>query len=98
MRCLPNPLWFALLGPLSGRDAAVRRWLEEKPEVGEYLDQVRGFLDTWLPRFEAENRSYVTICIGCTGGRHRSVYLAERLAEHFRATREQVMTFHRELE
>ena len=97
-RCLPNPHWDAQVRPLSGRDAAVRAWLEAKPEVGQYLTQVRGFLDTWLPRFEAENRSYVTICVGCTGGRHRSVYLAERLAEHFRATREQVLTFHRELE
>jgi UPF0042 nucleotide-binding protein len=97
-RCLPNPHWDAQLRPLSGRDAAVRQWLEDKPEVGQYLGQVRDFLDAWLPRFEAENRSYVTICIGCTGGRHRSVYLCERLAEHFRATREQVLTFHRELE
>ncbi|MDR3388655.1 MAG: RNase adapter RapZ [Rudaea sp.] len=97
-RCLPNPHWDAQLRPLSGRDAAVRRWLEDKPEVVQYLNQVRDFLDTWLPRFEAENRSYVTICIGCTGGRHRSVYLCERLAEHFRASREQVLTFHRELE
>jgi UPF0042 nucleotide-binding protein len=97
-RCLPNPHWDAQLRPLSGRDAAVRKWLEDKPEVAQYLGQVRDFLDAWLPRFEAENRSYMTICVGCTGGRHRSVYLCERLAEHFRATREQVLTFHRELE
>lgn len=97
-RCLPNPHWESALRPLSGRDAAVRAWLEGKPEVGQYLAQVRDFLDAWLPRFEAENRSYVTICIGCTGGRHRSVYLAESLAAHFRAAREQVLTFHRELE
>jgi RNase adapter protein RapZ len=97
-RCLPNPHWETRLRPLSGRDAAVREWLAAKPEVGQYLAQVRDFLDTWLPRFEADNRSYVTICVGCTGGRHRSVYLCELLAEHFRATREQVLTFHRELE
>jgi RNase adapter protein RapZ len=97
-RCLPNPHWDAQLRPLSGRDAAVRAWLEAKPEVGQFLGDVRTFLDTWLPRFEADNRSYVTICVGCTGGRHRSVFLCERLAEHFRATREQVLTFHRELE
>jgi len=97
-RCLPNPHWDARVRPLSGRDPAVREWLEAKPEVMQYLGEVSTFLDTWLPRFEAENRSYVTICIGCTGGRHRSVYLAEKLAEHFRATREQVLTFHRELE
>lgn len=97
-RCLPNPHWDARLRPLSGKDAAVREWLAAKPDVGAYLDDVRQFLDRWLPKFEADNRSYVTICIGCTGGRHRSVYLCERLAEHFRETREQVLTFHRELE
>jgi UPF0042 nucleotide-binding protein len=97
-RCLPNPHWDARLRPLSGKDAAVREWLLAKPEVGAYLADVQSFLDHWLPRFEAENRSYVTICIGCTGGRHRSVYLCEKLAEHFRQTREQVLTFHRELE
>ena len=97
-RCLPNPHWEAPLRPLSGRDAVVRAWFEGKPEVGEYLTQVRDFLDAWLPRFESENRSYMTICIGCTGGRHRSVYLVELLAAHFRTAREQVLTFHRELE
>jgi UPF0042 nucleotide-binding protein len=97
-RCLPNPHWDAQMRPLSGRDRAVREWLETKPDVMQYLSDVQQFLDSWLPRFEAENRSYVTICIGCTGGRHRSVYLAERLAEHFRQQREQVLTFHRELE
>jgi RNase adapter protein RapZ len=97
-RCLPNPHWDTTLRPLSGKDAAVRDWLEARPEVARFLDQVREFLDEWLPKFEADNRSYVTICIGCSGGRHRSVYLAERLAEYFRRTREQVLTFHRELE
>lgn len=97
-RCLPNPHWESRLRPLSGKDAPVREWLDAKPEVGQYLTQMREFLDTWLPRFDADNRSYVTICVGCTGGRHRSVYLCERLAEHFRMSREQVLTFHRELE
>ncbi|MBL8300162.1 MAG: RNase adapter RapZ [Rhodanobacteraceae bacterium] len=97
-RVLPNPHWVATLRPLSGKDLAIREWLQEKPEVQRFLDQLIRFLDEWLPRFEADNRSYVTICIGCSGGRHRSVYLAERLAEHFRNTREQVLTFHRELE
>jgi UPF0042 nucleotide-binding protein len=67
--------------------------------VRAYLAQVSGFLDTWLPRFETETRSYVTIAFGCTGGRHRSVYLAEKLAQHFRdRDREDVLTYHRELE
>jgi UPF0042 nucleotide-binding protein len=97
-RCLPNPHWESRLRPLSGKDGPVREWLEERPDVVAFRDDLAHFLDTWLPRFEAEGRSYVTICIGCTGGRHRSVYLAERLAEHFRTTHRQVLSYHRELE
>ena len=98
-RCLPNPHWDVKLRPLSGRDAAVRDYLDEQASVGEYAGQIAAFLDVWLPRFELETRSYVTIAFGCTGGRHRSVYLAEKLAQHFRASgREDVQTFHRELE
>ena len=98
-RCLPNPHWEPALRPLSGRDAAVRDYLDKQASVGEYIGQIAGFLDIWLPRFELETRSYVTIAFGCTGGRHRSVYLAEKLAQHFRAAgREDVQTFHRELE
>lgn len=98
-RCLPNPHWDSTLRPFSGRDAPVREFLYQQPTVREYTDQVTRFLDTWLPRFESETRSYVTIAFGCTGGRHRSVFLAETLAQHFReAGRDNVLTFHRELE
>lgn len=97
-RALPNPHWNATLRPLSGRDAAVRDWLEQQPDVEAFRADVAGFLDRWLPRFESEGRSYVTICIGCTGGRHRSVYLAERLAEHCRERYRQVLSYHREME
>ena len=97
-RCLPNPHWDAKLRPLSGKDSPVREWLEGKAEVGEFRDDLTRFLDSWLPRFEHDGRSYVTICLGCTGGRHRSVYLSERLAEHFRQRYAQVLTYHRELE
>lgn len=97
-RALPNPHWNAMLRPLSGRDAAVRDWLEQQPDVAAFRADVAGFLDRWLPRFESEGRSYVTICIGCTGGRHRSVYLAERLAEHCRERFRQVLSYHREME
>jgi RNase adapter protein RapZ len=98
-RCLPNPHWNASLRPLSGRDAAVRDHLEEQPEVRDYLQHVTAFLDHWLPSFESSTRSYVTIAFGCTGGRHRSVFLAERLARHCREQgREDVLTFHRELD
>lgn len=98
-RALPNPHWDARLRPLSGRDAAVREHLDQDPVVQDFVAQVQTFLDAWVPRFEAETRSYLTIAFGCTGGRHRSVYLAERLAAHCRAHgREGVLTFHRELE
>ncbi|MBK8283494.1 MAG: RNase adapter RapZ [Ahniella sp.] len=97
-RCLPNPHWDPKLRPLSGRDPAIRDYFATLPEVENFFEQVRSFLSTWLPRFEAEQRNYITVCIGCTGGRHRSVYIAERLAEAFRTQREHVMTFHRELE
>ncbi|HEY0178473.1 MAG TPA: RNase adapter RapZ [Dokdonella sp.] len=97
-RCLPNPHWDMRLRPLSGKDAPVREWLEAKPEVGRFADDLTAFLDTWLPSFENDGRSYMTICLGCTGGRHRSVYLSERLAEHFRRRYAQVLTYHREME
>ena len=98
-RCLPNPHWDPRLRPLSGRDAAVREHLEAQDSVREYVAQVAAFLDAWLPRFESETRSYLTVAFGCTGGRHRSVYLAERLAQHFRESgRQDVLTYHRELE
>jgi UPF0042 nucleotide-binding protein len=97
-RCLPNPHWEPSLRPLSGKDAPVRAYLEGQPLVTEYFNDTLHWLENWLPRFEKDDRSYVTICIGCTGGRHRSVYLVEKLAEHFRARRGSALTFHRELE
>jgi UPF0042 nucleotide-binding protein len=97
-RCLPNPHWDPRLRPLSGKDAAVREFLIAQPLVGHFLDDIVRLLEEWLPRFEGEDKRYLTVAIGCTGGRHRSVYLAERLAEHFRGKREQVLTFHRELD
>ncbi|MBB6241629.1 RNase adapter RapZ [Rhodanobacter sp. MP1X3] len=97
-RCLPNPHWHPHLRPLSGKDAPVRDFLDIEPLVGEYFTDTARWLDAWLPRFEQDDRSYMTIAIGCTGGRHRSVYLVEKLATHFRAQRDGVLTFHRELE
>ena len=97
-RCLPNPHWQPRLRPLSGKDAPVREFLDADPLVGEYFADTARWLDAWLPRFEQDDRSYVTISIGCTGGRHRSVYLVEKLAAHYRTQREGVLTFHRELE
>lgn len=98
-RVLPNPHWDPQLRPLSGRDAGVREFLEAQDEVGAYVRQVSDFLDTWLPRLKSETRSYVTVAFGCTGGRHRSVYLAEKLAEFARANGwPEVAVHHRELD
>jgi UPF0042 nucleotide-binding protein len=98
-RCLPNPHWVPELRPLSGKDAAVKAYFEADPQVGTYLQQITTFIDTWLPRFEAETRSYLTVAFGCTGGKHRSVYLAESLARHCSAGgHDKVMVYHRELE
>jgi len=96
-RCLPNPHWVPALRPLSGRDAEVRAYFEKQPAVEEYFEQIRSMMSVMLPKFDADDRAYLTIAIGCTGGRHRSVYLIERLADYFRETREGVLVFHREL-
>lgn len=98
-RGLPNPHWDARLRPLSGRDREVREYLDTQADVNEYRTQVAAFLDNWLPRIQADTRSYVTVAFGCTGGRHRSVYLAETLAAHARTHGwRDVATYHRELE
>jgi UPF0042 nucleotide-binding protein len=98
-RGLPNPHWDARLRPLSGRDAPVREYLQTQADVGEFLQQVNAFLDAWLPRMHSSTRSYVTVAFGCTGGRHRSVYLAEAAAEHARERGwSEVATHHRELD
>lgn len=99
-RALPNPHWIPSLRPLSGRDAAVRDYLLEQPDAEAYYRQVEGFLDAWLPRLQADStRSYATIAFGCSGGRHRSVYLAERMAEHARELGwTEVAVHHRELD
>lgn len=97
VRCLPNPYWEPHLRPLTGVDAQVRAFLEQQPAVGRMFESISDFLDVWVPNFEAENRSYMTVAVGCTGGYHRSVYLVERLATHFRKSRGNVLTRHREL-
>lgn len=86
VRVLPNPHWDPQLRSLTGRDQPVIDFLDQQPEVDEMYNDIRAYLEKWLPHFESNNRSYVTIAIGCTGGQHRSVYMAERLARHF-ATR-----------
>ncbi len=97
IRCLPNPHWEAELRPLCGRDQPVIDFLEKQSPVARMLAQLTALLDEWVPCFENENRSYMTVAIGCTGGQHRSVYMVERLASHFRERRVNVMVRHREL-
>lgn len=97
VRCLPNPHWEAPLRPLTGLDRPVAEYLERSPLVDEMYEHIRGFLETWIPRFQAENRSYLTVAVGCTGGQHRSVYMVTRLAEYFQKRLPSVLTRHREL-
>ena len=84
-RCLPNPYYVAELKPLTGRDAPVIRYLESHPTVKEMVDDIAAYLRKWLPRHAEENRSYLTVAIGCTGGQHRSVYCVEALHDRFKA-------------
>jgi UPF0042 nucleotide-binding protein len=83
VRILPNPYYVRELRALTGRDAPVADYLRAQPEVAEMMGQIEAFLRRWLPSFEDDQRSYLTVAIGCTGGQHRSVYLCETLAERF---------------
>ena len=96
VRCLPNPHYDPELRPLTGRDAPVVAFLEANANAREMLADIRDYIEKWLPCFVRDNRAYITVAIGCTGGRHRSVYFAEALAAHFRASRN-VLVRHREL-
>ncbi|MEZ5628123.1 RNase adapter RapZ [Denitromonas sp.] len=94
VRCLPNPHYDPKLRPLTGKDQPVIDFLERIPEVGRMAEDIRTFVANWLPAYIRDNRSYLTVAIGCTGGQHRSVYFAERLAEAF-AANVRVMVRHR---
>jgi UPF0042 nucleotide-binding protein len=96
VRCLPNPHYDPVLRPLTGRDQPVIDFLNGTPLVQKMYTDIRDFVEEWLPGFVADNRSYLTVAIGCTGGQHRSVYLAEKLAQHFKS-QQQVLLRHREL-
>jgi UPF0042 nucleotide-binding protein len=95
-RCLPNPYYTNGLRPLSGLDAPVVEFLREIPSVQRFVDHIGNFLHSWLPFYIQENRSYLTVAVGCTGGQHRSVYCVEELARRFRRT-EHVLVRHRAL-
>ncbi|MBM4203030.1 MAG: RNase adapter RapZ [Gammaproteobacteria bacterium] len=97
VRCLPNPHWIPELRPLTGRDQPVIDYLSAEAEVNRMFTDISGFLNRWLPSFADNNRTYMTVCIGCTGGQHRSVYLAERLGVLFSTREVDVLVRHREL-
>ncbi len=96
-RCLPNPYWVPELRGLNGKDQPVVDFLQNEVVVKEFLRDLGDFIGRWAPRFESDNRSYLTIAIGCTGGQHRSVFLVEALSKHFQATTANVIVRHREL-
>ena len=93
-RSLPNPYWEAALRPLTGRDPAVARFLDEQPTVREFIDDVAKFMMARIPAYRASARRYLTVAVGCTGGQHRSVYIVERLAEIFTSTLSEVRVRH----
>jgi UPF0042 nucleotide-binding protein len=97
VRNLPNPHYDLQLRPLTGRDEAVAAFFLKDPQVREMINDIAAFIEKWLPSYVAENRHYVTVAIGCTGGRHRSVYVVEELAHRF-TRREPVLVRHRGIE
>lgn len=96
-RALPNPYWDPALRDLTGRDAAVTAFLDRQEDVARFLGDLATFLERWLPSLVQSNRSYITVAVGCTGGQHRSVYLAERLAAHFNGRVGRALIRHRDL-
>lgn len=99
VRCLPNPYWILKLRSLTGQDADVINYLQAQESVEQMYLSLRDFIEHWVPYFEADSRSYLSISIGCTGGQHRSVYMVERLARHFGTpSQSNVSIRHRELE
>jgi RNase adapter protein RapZ len=97
VRCLPNPYWKPELRPFSGKDAQICAYLEAQPDVEEMYQDIHGFLAKWLPRYAAGERSYMSIAIGCTGGHHRSVYIAERLVRELSPSTPNLLIRHRDL-
>ena len=98
VRSLPNPHYDPILKPLTGKDAPVQAFLQKEPNVHAMLADIQGYIEKWLPSFIADNRSYLTVAIGCTGGQHRSVYFVEQLSLYFKEQKQQVIIRHRELD
>jgi len=96
-RCLPNPYWNPELRGFTGKDQPIVDFLENAESARDFFQDICGFLERWVPRFQGDNRSYLTVAIGCTGGQHRSVYLVEALVKHFKENALNVIIRHREL-
>jgi UPF0042 nucleotide-binding protein len=96
VRCLPNPHYDPNLRELTGKDEQIKAYLEVHDSVQEMLSDIRAYVEKWLPCFVMDNRGYLTVAIGCTGGQHRSVYMVEQLSQYFQ-TQQKVLTRHREL-
>jgi UPF0042 nucleotide-binding protein len=97
VRCLPNPYWEPQLRSLSGKDAPVKAFLDAEPRVQEMIADITTFLEHWIPRYRDFHRSYLTVAIGCTGGQHRSVYIAEAVAQALAKRYGSIRTRHHEL-
>ncbi len=97
VRCLPNPHWEQELRSLTGQDSEVAKYLSKSDRVQQLKDDIIDFLERWVPIFEEDGRSYLTVAIGCTGGQHRSVYLVEQISSHFQRCGRDTITRHREL-
>ena len=97
VRCLPNPYWDPMLRQFTGQDGVIVDFLGKEPTVNAMFKDISQFLQSWLPQFQLNNRTYMTVSIGCTGGQHRSVYMAERLLAHYQETYGNVQLRHREL-
>ena len=97
VRCLPNPYWDIALRSLTGLHIDVAKFLDSQEEVQEMTDDIRDYLEKWLPKYESNNRSYITVAVGCTGGQHRSVYISEKLKKYFSSKIKNVQIRHRDL-
>ncbi|MCK5002325.1 MAG: RNase adaptor protein RapZ, partial [Gammaproteobacteria bacterium] len=98
VRCLPNPHWEPKLRPLTGLDNEVAEFLQSQDEVQDMLEHIRQFMKNWIPKFEQQNRYYLTVSIGCTGGQHRSVFIAQQLCDDFNGMIDNVSVRHREMQ
>ena len=98
VRSLPNPHYDPVLRQLTGKDSTIKAFLEKQPQVIDMLSDIQHYVEKWLPSFNQDNRSYLTVAIGCTGGQHRSVYFVEQLSAYFKQQKQHVIIRHRELD